>query len=68
MLSLVVFFYHSGRELWVLALGPNANRHVHLRPEVKYVGNMHGNEVSTTLYYPNFKQNEQSQKLLLLFS
>ena len=39
----------SGRDLWVLALGPNADRHVHLRPEVKYVGNMHGNEVGSTV-------------------
>ena len=41
---------HAGRNLWVLALGPNADRHVHLRPEVKYVGNMHGNEVRKTGY------------------
>ena len=46
--------FFTGRELWVLALGPNADRHVHLRPEVKYVGNMHGNEV--TLFFTTTHQ------------
>ena len=36
----------TGRDLWVLALAASApDRHVLLRPEVKYVGNIHGNEV-----------------------
>ena len=38
----------AGRELWVLAVGESPDRHVLLRPEVKYVANIHGNEVSTT--------------------
>ena len=34
------------RELWVMAIaGRNPDQHVTLRPEVKYVGNMHGDEV-----------------------
>ncbi|KAJ8019443.1 Carboxypeptidase D [Holothuria leucospilota] len=36
----------EGRSLWVLAIaGDTPNEHKRLRPEVKYVGNMHGNEV-----------------------
>lgn len=36
----------SGRELWVLAIaGTDATKHVVGRPEAKYVGNMHGDEV-----------------------
>lgn len=35
----------QGRELWVLAIGQKPRSHVTLRPHVKYVGNMHGNEV-----------------------
>ncbi|KAJ8019489.1 Carboxypeptidase D [Holothuria leucospilota] len=36
----------EGRFLWVLAIaGDEPNEHKRLRPEVKYVGNMHGNEV-----------------------
>ncbi|XP_033748148.1 carboxypeptidase M-like [Pecten maximus] len=34
----------EGRDLWVLAVGKNPKSHVTLRPNVKYVGNMHGNE------------------------
>lgn len=37
---------NQGRELWVLAIAKNnANQYIHGRPEVKYVANMHGNEV-----------------------
>lgn len=36
----------NNKELWVLALADNNPKvHVTLRPEVKYVGNIHGNEV-----------------------
>ncbi|XP_063957990.1 carboxypeptidase D-like [Lytechinus pictus] len=36
----------KARELWVLAIaGSDANKHVTGRPEAKYVGNMHGDEV-----------------------
>ncbi|XP_071822097.1 carboxypeptidase D-like isoform X2 [Apostichopus japonicus] len=36
----------DGRSLWVIALSSSIpGDHVLLRPEVKYIGNMHGNEV-----------------------
>ena len=36
----------SGKELWVLALSDSyADKHLLMRPEVRYVGNIHGNEV-----------------------
>ncbi len=36
----------QGRELWVLAIsGTEPSVHLKLRPDVKYIGNMHGNEV-----------------------
>jgi len=34
-----------GQDLWVLALGHSPRDHVSLRPNVKYVGTIHGNEV-----------------------
>ncbi|KAK7501785.1 hypothetical protein BaRGS_00006871 [Batillaria attramentaria] len=35
----------NGVDLWVIAIGESPRDHVTLRPNVKYVGNMHGNEV-----------------------
>ncbi|XP_062591708.1 carboxypeptidase D-like [Saccostrea cucullata] len=35
----------ENRDLWVIAIGGNPDRHETLRPHVKYIGNMHGNEV-----------------------
>jgi murein tripeptide amidase MpaA len=36
----------GGRTLWAVALSSYApNKHILLRPEVKYIANMHGNEV-----------------------
>ncbi|CAF0885906.1 unnamed protein product, partial [Didymodactylos carnosus] len=36
----------GGRSLWAMALSASSpNEHLLLRPEVKYIGNMHGNEV-----------------------
>ncbi|XP_045171952.1 carboxypeptidase D-like [Mercenaria mercenaria] len=35
----------NSQELWVIALGKNISSYVELRPSVKYIGNMHGNEV-----------------------
>lgn len=35
----------ENKDLWVLAIGRNPDTHQPLRPHVKYIGNMHGNEV-----------------------
>nr|KAG5686430.1 hypothetical protein BaRGS_017698 [Batillaria attramentaria] len=35
----------NGVDLWVIAIGESPRDHVTLRPNIKYVGNMHGNEV-----------------------
>ena len=37
----------KGRELWVIIVSKNPREHDLLRPEFKYVANMHGNEVKT---------------------
>ena len=37
--------YIADRDLGMLAIGRNPQDHVILRPHVKYIGNMHGNEV-----------------------
>ena len=34
----------TGRDLWVLAVSSTPAKHVIGKPEVKYVGNIHGNE------------------------
>jgi len=36
----------TGEPLWVIAIG-NPSKDDTLRPHVKYIGNMHGNEVGT---------------------
>jgi len=39
-----------GKDLWVMAVSSHSpDKHVLLRPETKYVGNIHGNEVSLCL-------------------
>lgn len=35
----------KGQDLWVMTIGNNIHSYVELRPSVKYIGNMHGNEV-----------------------
>ena len=39
-----IVLFHPGRELWVLLISSSPNQKVALQPEVKYVGNIHGNE------------------------
>lgn len=39
-------FIYLGKSLWAMAVSAySPNEHILLRPEVKYIGNMHGNEV-----------------------
>lgn len=40
------FFLSKGRDLWVLMISSPAAQNDVLTPEVKYVGNIHGNEVA----------------------
>ena len=49
-----MFYYHKysifvGEELWVLVVGKITGENEPLRPNVKYVGNMHGNEVGIVI-------------------
>lgn len=38
----------KGRDLWAMAIADSQpNVHIALRPEAKYIGNMHGNEVAS---------------------
>lgn len=36
----------KGRDLWVLLITKDPEKEILLKPNVKYIGNMHGNEVS----------------------
>ncbi|XP_014662408.1 PREDICTED: carboxypeptidase D-like [Priapulus caudatus] len=47
----------EGRELWVMSIAGVQDRHVLGRPEVKYVGNIHGNEAvgrELLLHFANY--------------
>lgn len=45
MCNVISFVAHLiERELWVLAVSSTPDRHVAGKPEMKYVGNIHGNE------------------------
>ena len=48
-----VFFV--GEELLVLVVGKITGENEPLRPNVKYVGNMHGNEVGIVIWYHTYK-------------
>lgn len=54
-----------GRDIWVLALADTQpDKHIALRPEVKYIGNMHGNEVANRevlFYFGEYLLENQSQ-------
>lgn len=46
------FFYSfAGREIWVMVVSRYPNEEPLLKPNVKYVANMHGNEVSKDSKY-----------------
>jgi murein tripeptide amidase MpaA len=53
-----------GRELWVAAIANSQpNVHLPLRPEAKYIGNMHGNEVAgkeVLIYFIEYLLNNQN--------
>ena len=62
----------KGEELWVLVIGKITGEDEPLRPHVKYVGNMHGNEVKRKYYYlyflkiKQFAENRIDSKLPLI--
>ena len=50
----ITYLYSVGksvqkRDLWVMAISDNPKQHELLEPELKLVGNMHGNEVAFSL-------------------
>jgi hypothetical protein len=61
-----------GRNLTVIVIGESSREHVPLRPDVKYVGNIHGNEVVSRellihlIHYlvTNYQRNETVTRLL----
>jgi len=62
---------YGGKSLWAIALSASfPDKHVFLRPEVKYIGNMHGNEVvglEVLLYLIEYlltSTDEQATKLM----
>lgn len=42
-----IHFPFLGRDLWVLLISKNPETEVLLKPNVKYIANMHGNEVGS---------------------
>ena len=43
-MNVMISLLHAEKELWVLAVSSTPDRHVAGKPEMKYVGNIHGNE------------------------
>ncbi len=43
--------FSLGRDLWVLVLAKNPHEEPLLKPNVKYIANMHGNEVNYYIYF-----------------
>lgn len=50
-LCTLFFFPFPGRELWVMVVSRYPNEEPLLKPNVKYVANMHGNEVSGVFFF-----------------
>ena len=45
----------QGRELWVMVVSSSPYEHMIGKPNVKYVANMHGNEVRNNHYSPKYQ-------------